>query len=332
MRANALRIVAVLLLALAVSGCGARQASSGARPETPVEGVAQKEAGAADAVMAMPTAAPAAEAPADESGSSLPTEEHQAAQERMIVRTADVVARFEDVPAAVTLVRALAQSAGGYVVTESRWDDGENTNATMTIRVPAERFDEVLEQVNGLTDKVLSSTISGQDVTEEYFDTESRLRALRATEEQLLLLLEDVRERMKTAEDILAVYRELQSVQSQIEQLEGRQTYLEQMVAMSTINLTMYPREAEVPVVAEGWQPMRTVREALNTLSGAMQGLVNLAIWLVLFVAPIAIVIALPFVVIVLIIRAIVRRRAKRQAGHPPAVPPASPTPPAPMA
>ncbi|MHB0877066.1 MAG: DUF4349 domain-containing protein [Anaerolineae bacterium] len=323
MRGYIPRLIAALLVTLMLGGCGAANNSSSgvAQPAEPMyeRGIAP------EGVIAVPTqAAGAREAPLADQDGSLPAPEDQALQERMIVRNADIIARVEDVPTAIGQLRTLAEGAGGYIVSQSTWEDGENTNATITIRVPAERFDQVLEQVNGLSRKVISSSVTGQDVTEEYVDIESRLKALRATEEQLLLLLEDVRERMKTAEDILAVYRELQNVQSQIEQLEGRQTYLERMVAMSTINLTLYPPEADIPVVAEGWQPLRTAREALHSLSSALQGLVNLVIWLALFVLPIVLVFAIPFVLLVVVIRVAVRsRRGKRTAAavEPPSQP-----------
>jgi hypothetical protein len=324
MRGHIGRYLCVLLVALALGGCGAAAGtSSDAQP--PSEPVYER--GVMPELGAIPTAAPAAadseEAPTD--GSGLPTAEQAAAQDRMIVRNADISLRVEAVQTAIGQLRALAESAGGYVISESTWDDGTNMNAVMTLRVPAERFDSVLDSVSGLSLKVISSSITGQDVTEEYVDIESRLKALRATEEQLLLLLDDVRERMKSAEDILAVYRELQNVQLQIEELEGRRQYLERMVAMSTINLTLYPKEAEVPVVAQGWQPLRTAREALHSLSGAIQGLVNAIIWLALFVLPIVLLIALPFVALVLIVRALTRNRHSR---HPvaPAVAPVPPT------
>ena len=312
MPARTLRILVVLsaIAALSLLACGA---TGGALPAAapPVAEMA-RDLGAPEAVVSSTVVASFAEPP---SGSGEPSElpAQQAVDDRMIIRTADVSGKVADVQVAVAQVRGLAEAAGGYLVEQRVWTEGDELRAQLIIRVPAQKFDALLEQVTGVTTEILSSSVYGQDITEEYYDLESRLKALRATEEQLLLLLDDVRESMKQAEDILAVYRELQNIQIQIEQLAGRQQYLERMVAMSTINLSLVPVAAKLPVVVGGWRPLDTARGALRSLSGAVQGLVNLAIWLLLFVVPILLVLAVPVAVLLFVLRAITRRRRARK-------------------
>jgi len=260
----------------------------------------------------MATAAPAEAGGEQATQPPLDSAATETAGQRMVIQTANVVARVKDVQVAVAETQRLAASYGGYIVSLNTWTQDDLLYATLSVRVPAERFEQMLQQVDALAHKVESSSITGEDVTEEYYDVEARLRALRATEEQLVLLLADVRERMKTAEDILAVYRELQNIQSQIEQLEGRKRFLENQVALSTINLNLLPVEAEPPVVAAGWRPLSTARDALRSLTRTGQGLIEVLIWVVLYVLPVVLVLAAPFVVLVLIVRAITRRRRNR--------------------
>ena len=314
-------IVSVVSIVVLLLGCGGL-ASSAAPTRLAEQAVGEGEARGLLPELPAATAAPAAgAAPVQDAGGTSvePTAAAQAGGQRMVIQTANIVARVRDVQVAVAEARRLAESYGGYVVSLNTWAVGDSIQASVTIRVPAASFDQLLAQVSALADKVDSSSITGQDVTEEYFDIEARLRALKATEEQLTLLLADVRERMKTAEDILAVYRELQNIQSQIEQLQGRKQFLESQVALSTVNLSLLP--SDLPVVAVGWRPLGTVREALRSLSRTGQGLVDVLIWIVLYLVPIALVLLAPLVVLYVIVRAIVRRRRNGRKVAPPPPP-----------
>jgi len=298
-------MTAILLAALLAAGCSglaAPKAAPAAVAPTPApEYVGQGEEEKA--------AAREPETPQD--GVLPEVSAASALDERMVIQTGEMVVRVEDVAATSAQVRALAQAYGGFVVNANTWTVNEEVHSTLTIRVPAERFDEMMDEIEVLATKVERSSITGEDVTEEYFDVEARLKVLRATEEQLLILLEDVRERMNEAEDIMAVYRELQNVQTRIEQLEGRQRYLERMVAMSTINLTLMPLEKEPPVISAAWQPLRTAKNAVRALSGTFQTLVDAAIWIVLYLLPVLLILAVPVALLLVVVRALVRRGRK---------------------
>jgi hypothetical protein len=67
----------------------------------------------------------------------------------------------------------------------------------------------------------------------------AQLRNLEATEEELLVLLTEVREKTRRAEDVLAVHREVTNIRGQIEQIKGRMQYLERMTALATINVEL---------------------------------------------------------------------------------------------
>lgn len=302
--------VRALLLGLLVAAIVLTSCSAGGRaPSTEAADSAASYAPAAPAAeMPAATAAPVKETAGyatDDAG--VPSEVE--VQERMIIRTGELVGRFVSVEEAVNQVEALATEAGGYVVTSNLWRSGELLNANMSVRVPADRFDPMMTSFAALAETVERTSTNGQDVTEEYYDIEARLRALRATKEQLLLLLEDVRESMQKAEDILAVYRELQSIQSQIEQYQGRQQYLDRMVAMSTINIQLLAVEAPTPVVSGKWQPMSTLRSALRALTDTGQFLLDALIWVIFYLTPLLALILIPLGLILLGVRALVRRR-----------------------
>ncbi len=231
--------------------------------------------------------------------------------ERMIIRTGNLTLVVKDTAQAMNQVRDLVESMGGYVVESNAYRDQGLLRGRMTVRVPAERFDQAMDRIRGTAVRVESESSSGQDVTEEYSDLSAQLRNLEATETELRELLGTVRERTGKAEDILAVYRELTTIRGEIERVKGRMQYLERMTALATIQVELIPDALQKPVVEEPWNPQVTLKEALGALVTAGRFLVDALIWFVVVVLPILIVIALPIVALVLIIRALGRRRRK---------------------
>ncbi len=216
---------------------------------------------------------------------------------RMIISTAQLTLLVDDVATTLEQVWRLVERFQGYTVqTTSYRTATDNLAATVTIRVPSERFGEALSELRKLAWKVQRESTSGEDVTDQYVDLEARLKAQKATEGELLALLREVRQSegnaQEKAEAILSIYQRLTEVRTQIEQLQGQMQYLEKMSAMATITLELLPREPEVekPVVEESFNPLRTLREAARVLVQILQGLVNALIWVV--------VVALPFWVI----------------------------------
>ncbi|MBL7184355.1 MAG: DUF4349 domain-containing protein [Anaerolineae bacterium] len=234
--------------------------------------------------------------------------------ERMIIWTGDVSLIVKDAGESLEKVEAIAKDLGGYVVNSSSWYQDEQLRARLTIRVPAGDFDTAMARLKHLAIRVENRNISTQDVTEEYTDLDARLRNLEATETELLELLTEVRERTSKAEDVLAVHREVSNIRGQIEQVKGRMQYLEKMTAMATINVELIPDVLAKPIVVAGWQPTGTAANALRTLVRTLQRIVDAAIWVIIYVLPTLVVIAIPFFVLWLIWRRWRRGRRRKAA------------------
>lgn len=219
-------------------------------------------------------------------------------EERMIVSTANLSIVVRDAMAALDSVKDVVADLGGYVSQSRSWYQDEAVRAQVTMRVPAKSLDMALDRIKALAIKVEQENISGQDVTEEYTDLQSQLRNLQATENELLELLRTVRERSSKAEDILAVHRELVNIRGQIETLQGRKQYLENVTAMATITVDLIPEELEKPVVEPGWDPGRTLRNAARALVNTLKVLANLLIWAVVYGVPIVLILLMPFLVL----------------------------------
>jgi len=233
------------------------------------------------------------------------------ATDRLIVRTAQLALVVKDSEEALGRVRSIASALGGFVAdSKASRDAQDRMRVTVTLRIPAESFDKGLEQIKAIAVKVTRENISGRDVTEEYTDLGARLRNLEAAEKELLQLLTEVRQKTGKAEDVLAVYDKLNSVRGQIEQLKGRMNYLDQSVALATLTIELTPAEVEKPLVEPMWEPLRTARDAFRALTSALQMLVNLVIWFIVFALPILLIVASPFVVLVWWLRRARRKKA----------------------
>jgi hypothetical protein len=226
--------------------------------------------------------------------------------ERLVIRNADLELVFTDTEAALEEVQQMVQDAGGYVVSSQRLQFDAGTRINVTVRVPAELLDDTLARLREMALEVRSENVTGEDVTEEYTDLQARLRHLEAVETQLLGFMEEAED----TEATLAVYRELQKVQQEIEQVKGRIQFLEQSAALSTISIRMIPDALAGPISVAGWRPGGTLRQAVETLVRALQFIVDAAIWIVIFVLPIfLLVVVLPLAVLIWVVRRVRGRR-----------------------
>jgi len=130
---------------------------------------------------------------------------------------------------------ALASADGGIVshADQSTTSDGV-PGASMTLRVPDAQFASALARIKS-TGKVTSIQSSGDDVTSQYVDLQSRIHALQASRDQYLQILS----RASAIGDVLAVQNQLDGVQSQLEQLQGQLNVLDDQTTYSTIQVAI---------------------------------------------------------------------------------------------
>ncbi len=250
-------------------------------------------------------------------GESVPLEDYLAsavkAQEmRVIIYTGNISLVVKDTEESVKDITALADAEGGYVADANVYQSGEVLRGNISIRVPAERYQDVMAQLRGLALRVERESSSSQDVTEEFTDLQARKTNLEHTEAALQQLL-DERQRVGSTSDILEVHRELTNIRGQIEQIEGRLRYLSNQAALSTISIELIPDVLYQPISVAGWEPQGVAKEALQTLIVALQGLVNLLIWGVIFILPLLIIMLIPLVILILVIRWWWTRRSRKK-------------------
>jgi hypothetical protein len=195
------------------------QSLQGAGSETEAGGFDQTSADSDDGVPA---------------GNALPA----SVREAQIVRTADVRVRFEDIAIreAFDRVVTVATAAGGFVLDSSLAHDGgdEARSATLTLRVPSDRFDAARRDLAELGD-VEFEQITGEDVGGQLVDLGARLRNLRSQEEALRELMG----KATTVGETMQVQQNLFSVREQVEQLAAQEARLQDAVAFATIRVSL---------------------------------------------------------------------------------------------
>lgn len=204
--------------------------------------------------------------------------------DRKVIVNGDLQLAVADPDASLAQVRSLVEEMGGYVVNSEAWSDGEYRYAKAEVRVPADQFQPAIERLRRLALRVMRETITGEDVTEEYVDLESRLRSLRATADQLQALLQDA----QTVDEALNVSAEMGRVGEQIEQVVGRMQYLDDRVALSTIAISLEPDRPTPTPTPVAWQPGTTAEHALNFLGMSVRFAGDVLIWAAIVGIPFA--------------------------------------------
>ncbi len=241
-----------------------------------------------------------------------------AAVERLVIQNADVAIVVTDVDARTKEIEALAKALGGYVVASNRYQNqvysGDRyvdvPQATLTIRVPSEKLDQALDAIKKDVIEVQSESRSGQDVTADYVDLQSRLKNLEATETQLNKILENATD----TQDVLDVFNQLTAIREQIELVKGQMKYYEESAALSAININVIAEATVQPLEIAGWKPAGVARDAIQGLINFLQGFVDFFIRFFLRDLWIILLVLLPFYVLFLIGRAFFRRIRKPKA------------------
>ncbi|MFD2043039.1 DUF4349 domain-containing protein [Ornithinibacillus salinisoli] len=201
--------------------------------------------------------------------------------DRKIIYTANLEIEVKDYQQAFDQIQTDVSNRGGYIVESNMHEgDGENTTSGyITARVPQDQFREFIKLVEDGSNKVLESSISGEDVTEEYVDLESRLKSKRVVEERLLSFME----KAEKTEDLLTISNDLAKVQEEIEGIMGRMKYLENRADLATVTIHMQENTVSLSSMDEDdldtWE--RTKQQFLKSINMLLSFFSGLIVFLV---------------------------------------------------
>lgn len=260
------KVIALLMVCIALvvaTGCTSLSSGSPASPQadsgsdTNVRYATEAKMSYAGSAVPMPvsTMAPTAAG----SGSAIETK---------IIKTASITLEVKDVPGAVETLKNIAAQKGGYI-SSTNVQKGYNNrlSGSVVIRIPQAEFESALTGVKDIG-TVKSSSTQGEDVTEEYVD-------IQAQKTSYLNQLAQYNEIMKKAvkvSDVIEIQQQIDRVQTQLNQLEGRLKYLNSRIDMSTISVSLQEPE---PVGGEtGYNFVTIINEGIAGFFGMIAGII----------------------------------------------------------
>lgn len=186
---------------------------------------------------------------------------------KKLMYKANIVMEILDYGKAQSEVRNMVTLSGGYIVNFSETESVSEKGGTFIVKVPASGFSSFLNRLENIAHENLQRSIEGQDVTEEYVDLESRLKAKQIMEEQYVNFMKKA---TKTT-DLVAFANELERIQSEIEQIKGRMRYIDQNVSYSTVEIRLY----ETPDKKDDPEPSAVQAPLGKRVSQAFQGSID---------------------------------------------------------
>jgi ABC-type transporter Mla subunit MlaD len=262
------RFILPLAIGLVVlSGCSASKSedagtSSGSRSENLKEGAPQQQQPAGAPDQAGQPDAPPKDTDAD---TTQPTS--APLDSRSLIFRADISVRVDDVPKAADALTALATTAGGFVASEKRAIDSNESHATITVRVPSKQYGDTLEKVAKLG-RELNRGSNVEDVTVAVVDLDTRIAAQRASVESVRRMFE----RASTLQDVVLLEKELNQRQAELASLEQKKRRLDDLVALSTITVTLVgPNTVITPEHAPEANFLSALKDGWNALVKALR-------------------------------------------------------------
>lgn len=229
-------------------------------------------------------------------------------QQRMIQKSASINIQVMDPLSAADEIITMTEQMGGFVISSSSTQelfsgDIYLPRADLSIRVPADRLLEMLGFIEGRTtdaEKYVSNKrVYGVDITSDYVDTNSRLTSLEKTRDKLYEILDTA----ENATEALEIYSSISDVESEIEVQKGRIKYMEESVALSSIDIRISSVKPAPIRTVKGWSLGEVIKDAFGTLLDAGKSLLEILVYILIVVLPILILIAIPIVVIILLIK-----------------------------
>lgn len=207
-----------------------------------------------------------------------------------IIRTGTINLEVTDVPTALVTARNGIRAMGGYVGASQTENVNDQPYATITYRIPADRWEDALDLLrglNGLTSKVVSEQTAAVEVTGQVIDLEARIRNLRASE----TALQKIAGSATRISDVLEVEQQLTNVRGQIEQLSAALADLQDRAGFATLTATYSVPIVAVDVAAKDWEPRTVVDEASASLVNMLQALTTAGIWFAIVWLPLLLVV-----------------------------------------
>jgi len=191
---------------------------------------------------------------------------------RKIIRSANITMYVDNFNRGAERLESIAKQYGGQVANKTFQRSGSFVSGTLVLWIPAPRLLKSVEEIDKVG-KVSNFSITAQDITDEYYDLDARLRNAKKQEERLIYLLEKKGARLQ---EILKVEKEMARVRGEVETMEGRQRRMNQQISFSTVTIYLIQDVRAVTEPDDVWKPLRqAIRDAKPTFISSFGGLIE---------------------------------------------------------
>ncbi len=213
-----------------------------------------------------------------------------ASDQRMVIQNTNMSMLVKDVPESVKGIEKIATELGGFMVDKSLTKPEGAASGHITFRVPTEKRESALDKIRLLGVRVVSENVYGDDVTDQYVDTATRIANLERVKAQMETILgQAVR-----VQDLMEVQIQINNIQEQIDSLKGQQKYLEQTAKLTRISVSLSTDELALPYAPDtAWRPAVVFKTAVRSMVGALRSVADMVIWMVVYLPVILIVLGL---------------------------------------
>ncbi len=261
----ALLVGAALVAGTLLAGCaaGSNSSSSGSTAADSAKAPAATGGGAANSLTE--------NVPAKGGPAQVPTDQPV---QRSIIYNGSITLQVDDVPGTAAKISSLVTAAGGFVGGDQRDLNADRSTATLTLRVPAERFGGTLDAI-GRDGNEKSRSISTEDVTATVIDLDARIKTQQASVDRM----RDLLAKAQSVSDVATVEAELSKREADLESMQAKQRNLADLTALSTITVNLLGKDAAPPAkpatgfvggLRRGWHAFVATVDGLLLVLGAL--------------------------------------------------------------
>lgn len=212
-----------------------------------------------------------------------------------IIKNANIRFETEDLSVTADGINRAVKKYKAQIQSDTEGNTNYSLTRNMIVRIPSQSFEPFIAEISKGVKYFDTKQISSEDVTEQYVDTEARIKAKKVLEARYLELIG----KAKKVSEILEIEKELSAIREEIEAKEGQLRYMKNRVALSTISIEFYKNTADLPdaTISYGSKMWNAIKSGFNGISSFFIDL--LYIW--------------PFILIFVIAFFIVRKKLKKK-------------------
>ncbi len=171
------------------------------------------------------------------------------AQNKKIIRSGNIAVESKAIGKSKQAMDVLLKRYGGYYEQESLSSAGSYSNYSLIARIPAAHLDQFLKDIEKGGDKLTERSLRSEDVSLQYFDSESRLKSKRAYLERYQHMVAQA----KSVKDLLEIQEQIRQLQEEIDSQESVMRSMKDQIAYSSLSIQLFEYQANLPMGSQNF-------------------------------------------------------------------------------